>query len=205
VTQSIARLGSIPNLLLIHNPFVPEPGRIGEFWTYLEALVKDGTLEGCSLGFSNFRPQDIEEVFKVATIHPVCHRTSTWSAKLNWPELEYHPYVLVHLEPVLALHRKYNIVAEGYGPLTPIVRHSGGPLRPVLERIAERKGTDIGTVLLQWTIQSGVVAVTTSTRSENIKKLANLFKQEDLTDQDLKDIEAAGRSVHFRFYSVRSP
>jgi diketogulonate reductase-like aldo/keto reductase len=76
VAESIARLGSIPDLLLIHNPSVPEPGRIGEFWTHLEALIKDGTLAGCSLGISNFRPQDIEEVMKVATIPPVCHRKS---------------------------------------------------------------------------------------------------------------------------------
>ncbi|WOO78229.1 NAD/NADP-dependent indole-3-acetaldehyde reductase [Vanrija pseudolonga] len=189
VTQSISRLGSIPNLLLIHNPFVPEEGRIGEFWTYLETLVMDGTLEGCSLGFSNFRPQDIEEVMKVATIAPVCH------------QLEYHPYVLAHLEPVLALHRKHNIVAEAYGPLTPILRHPGGPLRPVLDKIAKRNGSDAGTVLLQWIIQSGAVAVTTSTRSENIRKLAKLFDQPELSQPDMQDIEEAGRSVHYRFYS----
>ncbi len=55
VAESIARLGSIPDLLLIHNPFVPEARRIGEFWMHLEALVKDGTLAGCSLGISTFR------------------------------------------------------------------------------------------------------------------------------------------------------
>jgi diketogulonate reductase-like aldo/keto reductase len=72
----------------------------------------------------------------------------------------------------------------------------------VLERIARRQGCDVGTVLLKWTVQSGAVAVTTSTRSETIRKLAGLEGQDDLTAQDMADIEEAGRSVHFRFYTV---
>lgn len=53
---------------------MPEEGKIAEFWTYLENLVFDGTLEGVSLGVSNFRPQDIEEVLRVARIKPVANR-----------------------------------------------------------------------------------------------------------------------------------
>lgn len=34
------------------------------------------------------------------------------------PELEYHPYVLSHLEPVLKLQDEHKIVTESYGPLT---------------------------------------------------------------------------------------
>ncbi|RSH93384.1 hypothetical protein EHS25_007740 [Saitozyma podzolica] len=188
VEESIARLGSIPDLLLIHNPFVPEHGKIGEFWTYLEALVHDGTLKGCSLGFSNFRPKDIEEVMAVATIKPVCH------------QLEYHPYVLTHLEPVLALQEKYGIVTEAYGPLTPILRHPGGPLKPVLEKISQRLGVDAGTVLLLWTMQKGAVAVTTSTKPDNIKKLATLNSMEGLSQEDMEEIERVGKTVHFRHY-----
>jgi diketogulonate reductase-like aldo/keto reductase len=46
----------------------------------LEALVEDGTLKGCSLGVSNYRPQDIEELMKVAKITPAVNRE--WSAGL---------------------------------------------------------------------------------------------------------------------------
>jgi len=59
---------------LIHAPTVPEKGKIGEFWTILEGLVEDGTLKGTSLGVSNFRPQDLEDVLKVAKIMPVVNR-----------------------------------------------------------------------------------------------------------------------------------
>ena len=74
VAGSLEKLGFIPNLLLIHNPFIPAEGQLGEFWGWLEDLVQDGTLKGCSLGLSNFRPIDIEAVMKVAKIKPVVNR-----------------------------------------------------------------------------------------------------------------------------------
>lgn len=87
VKESLEKLGCKPDLYLIHNPFVPEEGKIAEFWTYLEDLVLDGTLEGVSLGVSNFRPQDIETVMKIARIKPVVNREWRWSvmaAKQPW-------------------------------------------------------------------------------------------------------------------------
>ena len=74
INDSLKKLEFIPDMFLIHNPYVPDKGKIGPFWLELEALVKDGTLKGCSLGVSNFRPQDLEEVFKVCTIKPVVNR-----------------------------------------------------------------------------------------------------------------------------------
>lgn len=74
VERAIGLLGGPPDLLLIHTPWVPEKGKIGEFWTILEGLVKDGTLKGTSLGVSNFRPADLRDVLDVATIKPVVHR-----------------------------------------------------------------------------------------------------------------------------------
>lgn len=74
VLASIARLQTKPDLLLIHNPFVVQDGNISQFWTYLEDLVLDGTLEGVSLGVSNFRPQDLEAILRVARIKPAANR-----------------------------------------------------------------------------------------------------------------------------------
>ncbi|WVQ70961.1 hypothetical protein IAR50_000486 [Cryptococcus sp. DSM 104548] len=196
VVGSIERLGFKPDLLLIHNPFVVEGGDIGKFWTSLEELVKDGTLAGVSLGVSNFRPQDLEAILKVATINPVVN------------QLEYHPYVLAHLEPVSKICKEHGITIEAYGPLTPVLRHpTGGPLKPVLERIAQRLSKDTGreldstVVLLLWTIQSGVVAITTSKNEERIKGFALFDELPDLTAEEVKEITDVGKTHHFRYYS----
>jgi diketogulonate reductase-like aldo/keto reductase len=126
--------------------------------------------------------------------------------------MEYHPYVLNHLDPVLAIQAKHNIVTQAYGPLTPVIRHpTGGPLVPVLEKIAGRlskstdKKVDAAGVLLQWTIQKGVVAVTTSGNPNNIRKMADgetFGEAGELTIEEMKEIEEVGRKVHFRSYKV---
>jgi diketogulonate reductase-like aldo/keto reductase len=91
-------------------------------------------------------------------------------------------------------------VTQAYGPLTPILRHKGGPLIPVLDRIAQRKGIDVASVLLLWTIQKGVVAITSSGNPDNIRRIAAVDALEDLTEQDIRDIDEAGKQVHFRHY-----
>jgi len=123
------------------------------------------------------------------------------------PEIEYHPYVLAHLDPVMDLHKKYNIVVQSYGPLSPVVRHpTGGTLKPVLKRIAERLSKDSGKevdesgVLLLWTMQKGAVALTSSSKEERIKKFADTETLPELTKEEIDEIDKAGRKVHFRGY-----
>ncbi|WVW82066.1 hypothetical protein I302_104071 [Kwoniella bestiolae CBS 10118] len=197
VLERIEKLGSKPDLLLIHFPTVPQQGTTGQFWTILEELVHDGTLEGVSLGVSNFRPQDLEDVFKVATIKPVVN------------QLEYHPYVLEHLQPVLDLGEKHGIITESYGLLTPLLRHpTGGPIKSVLEKIAKRisgetgKEIDLASVLTLWAIQKNVVVVTSSRNPVNLKKISEIDSLPELSQDEIREIEEAGRKVHFRHYKM---
>lgn len=118
--------------------------------------------------------------------------------------MEYHPYLLTHIQPVLDLQAKHGIVTQAYGPLSPILRHPGGPLKPVLSKIAQRLGTDEANVLLKWTIQNGVVAITTSSNEGRIEKMAQAYKLDKLTDAEMAEIDKVGRGVHFRSYAVSS-
>jgi diketogulonate reductase-like aldo/keto reductase len=117
-------------------------------------------------------------------------------------EMEFHPYLLAHTQPVMDIHSKHQIVTQAYGPLSPILRHPGGPLKPILTKVAERLGTDEANVLLKWTIQKGVVAITTSSNEGRIQKMAGVSKLEDLTDEEMEEIDRVGRGVHFRAYAV---
>ena len=118
--------------------------------------------------------------------------------------MEFHPYLLTHTQPVMDIHTKHKIVTQAYGPLSPLLRHPGGPLKPILTKIAERLGTDEANVLLKWTIQKGVVAITTSSNEERIKKMAAVDKLQSLSDEEMEEIDRVGRGVHFRSYAVSS-
>jgi diketogulonate reductase-like aldo/keto reductase len=121
-------------------------------------------------------------------------------------ELEYHPYVLSHLDPVLKIQEEHNIVTQSYGPLTPVLRHPGGPLKPVLTKIAKRLSADAdfeldeASVLLLWTITKGVNPVTTSTKLENLKKMLTVSELPFLKDDEVEEIDRVGRTVYFRHY-----
>ncbi|GAA5852983.1 hypothetical protein JCM8547_004756 [Rhodosporidiobolus lusitaniae] len=196
VLSTLERLGRQPDLLLIHNPFVPPKGKLVEFWKILEQMKDAGELTA-SLGVSNFRPQDFEELFAADIKYkPVVN------------QLEYHPYVLSHLEGLLQLQAEHGIVTEAYGPLTPLLRHpTGGPIKPVLTRIAQRLSSETGKevdatqALLLWTRAKGVVAVTASGKEENIKKIAAVQGLPDLKPEEVKEVEDLGRKVYFRHYS----
>jgi len=193
VESTVSRLGGPPDLWLIHNPYIPESGKIGEFWKILEDLVEDGTLRGTSLGVSNFRPQDLKEVLEVCRIKPVVN------------QLEFHPYLLAQMDDLFALQAEHGIITQSYGTLSPVVRHpTGGPLKPVLTRIAEKlskqsgKDIDEGVVLILWNRDKGIIPITTSAKEENIKKAAVAIDFPKLSEEDMKEIEEAGRKIHWR-------
>jgi len=195
VQESIDRLGFIPNLYLIHNPFVAAPGELKAVWKILEDFKSQGKLN--SIGVSNFRPQDLEAILDGAKYKPVIN------------QLEFHPYALAHLQPVLDLQAKHGILTASYGTLTPTLRHpTGGPLKPVLERIAERiskvvgKKLDANIVLLLWTRAQGVVVVTASGTPQRIQGLGEIATLPDLLEkEEVEEITRVGKTIHYKFYT----
>ena len=120
-------------------------------------------------------------------------------------ELEFHPYLLAQLDDLRALQKKHGIVTQSYGTLGPIIKHpTGGPLKPVLKRIAERLSKEHGTeideavVLYLWTRDQGVVPITTSSREANIAKAALALTLPPLSKEDADEIETTGRKIHWR-------
>ena len=79
VQGTLDRLGFVPDLFLVHNPFVPKPGELKSFWTILEGLKDKGQLK--SIGVSNFRPQDLEEILDGAKYKPVVNQVRPFTAE----------------------------------------------------------------------------------------------------------------------------
>ncbi|PFH46332.1 hypothetical protein AMATHDRAFT_70123 [Amanita thiersii Skay4041] len=198
IEESKRKLGCTPDLFLIHNPTVARPGELKAMWKILEDMKSSGELK--SIGVSNFRPQDIEEILDGAIYKPVVN------------QIEYHPFTLTHLEPLLALQKKHNILTQSYGPLTPLLRHptNGGPLIPILTRIAHRLSTttttpiDTTTILLLWCRAQGVIPITTSANPTRITHLAAIYSTLPpnlLTPDEIQQITDVGKKVHFRHYT----
>lgn len=143
-----------------------------------------------------------------ASAVPVLHShlvllSPTWFQHSDRPEIEYHPYVATHLQPLLDLHAQHFIITQAYASLVPTTRHTGGPLDPILERIAaELSGgqvsVDASGVLLLWVMAKGGVCITSSSDEARIAKMASLENVRDLTEDEVREIDEAGAKVHFR-------
>jgi diketogulonate reductase-like aldo/keto reductase len=59
------------------------------------------------------------------------------------------------MQRLLALQRKHHITVQAYSPLSPLVRDTGGPVDPVVERIAGEKGVSPSQILLAWAAKYG--------------------------------------------------
>jgi len=171
-----------------------KPENLIACWKILEDLKDEGVIK--SIGVSNFQPKDLEAVLKVCKHKPVVN------------QIEFHPYVLEHLEPLLALQKQHGIITEAFGGLTPIARGLKGPLTPVLEKIAKRLATESGkkvdtsAVLIKWLKANQIVCVTMSTKEERIMATAENGLLPDLTEEEVEEISTVGKSAYFRFYDT---
>ncbi|KAI0709225.1 Aldo/keto reductase [Earliella scabrosa] len=179
------------DLFLIHMPIHHE-GKIKSVWKEFEALQKEGLAK--SIGVSNFRVKDLEELLDSATVTPAVN------------QIEYHPYVYKASVPLLELHKKHNIVTTSYGGLTPIVRQPGGPVDPVLTSIRQRlekdtgKTVTAGQVLGLWLRNQGIPEITTSSKEERVKEYIATQALPDLTPEEVESINEAGSKIHNRAF-----
>lgn len=112
------------------------------------------------------------------------------------------------MKPLLDIQAKHGIVTQSYSVLAPLIRHpTGGPLKPILERIARRITTSSGekvnadTVLMLWVRAQGAVVVTTSGNPDRIKNLGKTASLPDLLmKEEIEKITAVGKMIHYRYF-----
>lgn len=183
---SLKKLGlEYVDLFLIHDP-TSAKGQIKAWWKQMEEVKKEGLTK--SIGVSNFRVQDLEEVLEVATIIPAVN------------QIEFHPYVYKAAKPIYEFSQEHKILVASYGGLAPIVRAPGGPLDPVVDAIADRLQISSSQVYTKWLIQKGILVVTTSSKAARIIETLKTPDVTDLTPEDIAAIEEAGGKLHKRIF-----
>ncbi|CAE6423652.1 unnamed protein product [Rhizoctonia solani] len=180
------------DLYLIHSPI--QTPNIAEAWKIMEDLKAEGKAR--SIGVSNFRAKDLKVLLEGAKVIPSVN------------QIEMHPYVFASIQPVLQLCRQHNITIESYGPLTPLIRHPGGPVDEPVKKVAARmaKGPEVGVVtegqvLLKWAQQrtNGVI-ITTSSKLDRLLEQKAALDLPPLSNEELRSIETEGAKKHYRHF-----
>ncbi|CAE6521810.1 unnamed protein product [Rhizoctonia solani] len=180
------------DLYLIHSPI--QTPNIAEAWKTMEDLKGEGKAR--SIGVSNFRVKDLKIVLEVAKVIPSVN------------QIEMHPYVLASIQPVLELCRQHTITIESFGPLTPLIRHPGGPVDEPIKKVAARmaKGPEVGVVtegqvLLKWAQQrTGGIVITTSSKLDRLLEQKAALDLPPLSNEELRSIETEGAKKHYRHF-----
>jgi diketogulonate reductase-like aldo/keto reductase len=168
--ESVRRLGTEPDVLLLHwpNPDVPLQETVGA----LNEAKSRG--HACHIGVSNFTTALIREALEHSP------------APLLVNQVEYHPYL--DQSAVLGELESHGMALIAYSPIG-----RGAVFRdPVLQRIGKAHGKNPGQVTLRWLLQQGVAAIPRSTREANVEANLAVFDFA-LSDDEMAEISSLAR------------
>ncbi|MFC0674137.1 aldo/keto reductase [Brachybacterium hainanense] len=152
VLESLRRLGlERADIVLIHWPN-PSRGLALDTWRTLLDLREEGLITHA--GVSNFRPEQLQELFDA---------TGVWPA-LN--QIQLSP--ALPRQESLAFHAEHGILTEAWGPLG---GREGLPEQFAIRRIAAKHGVTPAQIALRWAVDQGVVVIPKSSTPQ--RQLAN--------------------------------
>jgi 2,5-diketo-D-gluconate reductase B len=163
--QCVRRLGTEPDLLLLHwpNPDVPLAETVG--------ALNDAKSRGLArhIGVSNFPTALVREAVGYSP------------APLLVDQVEYHPYL--DQSAVLGELERYGMALIAYSPI------GRGKVfgDRTLQRIGEAHGKNAGQVALRWLLQQGVAAIPRSSREANVEANLAVFDYA-LSDDEMAEI-----------------
>jgi len=167
--KSLDRLGlDHVDLYLIHWP-MPTEGRALDTWRAFERVHDEGRSR--TIGVSNFRVEDLEQLEQQAFIQPTVN------------QIELHPHF-----PQAELrdwHAEHAIATESWSPLA-----QGGLLvNETIASVAARHDRTPAQVILRWHLQLGNVVIPKSATPTRIRENFELFEFE-LSEEDMTEIAA---------------
>jgi diketogulonate reductase-like aldo/keto reductase len=182
--ESLAKLQtSYVDQYLIHSPFAfTSESQLQQKWADMEALQASGRVR--SIGVSNFLQSHLETILKTAKVVPAIN------------QIEFHPY-LQH-GGLLDFHREHGIATTAYGPLSAVVNAKPGPLDGLYASLAKKYGVSEAEVALRWTIDKGVVTLTTSSKRDRLENYLRSVASFKLTPKEVEEVSKVGNEKHFR-------
>ena len=124
-------------------------------WKTLEYLYEEGLVK--SIGVSNFKKSQLEELMKVAKIKPMVN------------QIEFH--IGFMQEETLKYCQENDILVEAWSPC------GGGKLlkKEIIKEMAEKYNVSPAKLCLRWCVEHGVIPITKSTNIDRMKDNFNLY------------------------------
>ena len=184
--HSVANLGlDVLDLYLIHWPAPSDFAKTIDSYKAAITLLKEGRVR--SIGVSNFRPEDLDELMFETGHVPAVN------------QVELHPFF--NQAELRKVNQQHGILTQAWSPIGGINRYGAkadagaeDPLsHPVVVALARKYGKTPAQVILRWHIEIGTAPIPKSVRAERIAENGNVFDFE-LAPDDVSAINALDRN-----------
>lgn len=171
IELSLKKLGgTYIDLYLLHQPY----GEVEELtgaWKAMEEAKDAGKIR--SIGVSNM------------TVKLWNKYIPHFSSMPSVNQVEWNPYF--QQKELMKLMKENNVAVESWGPLAQGNKELF--TEPVIKKIAEAHGKNVGQVILRFEIQEGIIVFPKSTKQERIKSNMDIFDFE-LTEEEMNEMRA---------------
>jgi diketogulonate reductase-like aldo/keto reductase len=157
-------------------------------WKAMERLVDLKLVR--SIGLSNFKSSDIDEILRIARIKPVVN------------QIELHPYLNQH--DMREYCAKQNIIITSYCPLANLKRENereeeaSALYNPVIQKIAQSKNKTAAQVIIRWHLQHDLTVVPKTVTPTRLIENSQVFDFV-LSDDEMHQIDRLSDTNHRRF------
>ena len=179
------------DLYLIHQPFFTEESTHGysleDVWKVLIDYKKQGKIR--EIGVSNFTVEYLEQLKKILDpeFYPAVN------------QIESHPFLQDQSKGITKYSQDNGILVEAYSPLTPVSRVEENALSGYLDELSKKYNKTTGQILLRWTLQRGILPITTSAKEQRIKEALDVFDFE-LSEEEFDKIVEIGKANPHRVF-----
>lgn len=176
IETSLRKLGlDYMDLYLIHQPYGDVPGA----WKAMEEAKQNGKIR--SIGVSNMTPKIWNSFVPQFDTMPSVN------------QIEFNPYY--QQKEIRKIMTEAGVLLEGWGPLGQGNKEMLAD--PVIKKIAETHGKDIGQIILRFEHQEGAIIFPKSTNPARIKSNMEIFDFA-LTDEEMEQMRTldTGKGCH---------
>jgi diketogulonate reductase-like aldo/keto reductase len=161
---------------------------LADTWKATENLVDRKLVR--SIGLSNFKPAEIDEILQIARIKPVVN------------QVELHPYL--NQKELREYCAQKNIIITSYCPLANLKRpneleeEASALYNPVIQQIAKSKNRTTAQIIIRWHLQHGLTVIPKTVTPERLYENSNVFDF-TLSDNEMDQIDQLEKTHHRRF------
>lgn len=161
---------------------------LADTWKAMERLVDRKLVR--SIGLSNFKPAEIDEIFQIARIKPVVN------------QVELHPYL--NQSALRQYCAEKGIVITSYCPLANLKRpnereeEASALYHPVIQQLAQTKAKTTAQIIIRWHLQHNLTVIPKTVTSARLHENCQVYDF-TLTGEEMEQIDQIEKTHRRRF------